>query len=88
MTLQLQSPEGVMAKSPNAMLRLGAIVFAMLWTAWMVLGSGSYDLANVVILGVCGSGAGYVWYRAMCGQFWRKDRLAGSDASARASMKP
>jgi hypothetical protein len=75
-----------MARSPNAMLRLGAIVFAILWTAWMVLWSGSCDMAHVVILGLCGSGVGYAWYRAMRWQFRRKGVLAGSDAAS-ASMK-
>ena len=55
-----------MTAKPNmAALRLGAVVFAILWTAWMVLWSGSYDIANVIILAVCGIAVGYFWYRAM-----------------------
>jgi hypothetical protein len=46
-------------------LKLGALMFAVLWTAWMVCWSGSYDIANVIILAVCGTAVGYFWYRAM-----------------------
>jgi hypothetical protein len=56
----------------NMALRLGAVVFAMLWTAWMVLWSGSYGLVNVIILGLCGIAVDYVWYRAMRWQFRRR----------------
>ena len=60
--------------SPIARLKLGAIAFVLLWTGWMIWWSGIYDAANVVILTVCGCGAGYLWYRAMRRQFERMRR--------------
>jgi uncharacterized membrane protein len=66
-------------------LKLGALAFAVLWTAWMVCWSGSYDIANVIILAVCGIAVGYFWYRAMRWQFRRKGLLSASDVSAGAS---
>jgi hypothetical protein len=41
----------------------------MLW--W----SGSFDLANIIILAICGSLAGYAWYRVMRWQFRRTGLL-------------
>jgi hypothetical protein len=64
-----------MTAKPNMALRLGAVVFALLWTAWMVLWSGSHDLVDIFILGLCGIAVGYVWYRAMRWQFRRKSLL-------------
>ena len=56
-------------------LKFGAVIFAILWTAWMVCWSGSDDGVNVVILGLCGTAVGYGWYRAMRWQFRRKGLL-------------
>lgn len=68
-----------MTKNPNKTLKLGGIAFAVLWTAWMVCWSGSYDPVNAVILGLCGMAVGYGWYRAMRWQFRRKGLLPGGD---------
>jgi glycopeptide antibiotics resistance protein len=76
-----------MTAKPNMALTMGAVVFAVLWTAWMVLWSGSYDIANVIILAVCGIAVGYFWYRAMRWQFRRRGLLQGTDASVDASAK-
>ncbi|MGY4467746.1 hypothetical protein ACVWWK_003455 [Bradyrhizobium sp. LB9.1b] len=52
-------------------LKAGAIVFTLLWTAWMTWWSGSFSSANVVVLALCGAAVGYLWYRAMRWQFER-----------------
>ncbi|UGY25822.1 hypothetical protein HU675_0003200 [Bradyrhizobium septentrionale] len=44
---------------PAVLLALCSIAFAVLWT------SGTIDLANVIILSVCGAFAGVAWYYAM-----------------------
>jgi hypothetical protein len=50
---------------PTTPLKLCAIAFTVLWSGWMLWWSGSYDRANVIILTICGSIAGYLWYLAM-----------------------
>lgn len=62
-------------------LKAGAIVFTVLWTAWMMWWSGSYDQVNLIILTACGAAVGYVWYRAMRWQFERMGMLSGNDHS-------
>jgi len=56
-------------------LKWSAVAFAVLWTGWMIWWSGSYDAVNIVILTICGSVVGYLWYRAMRWQFQRKGML-------------
>ena len=56
-------------------LKLSAIVFAVLWTCWMLWWSGSFDRVNVMMLTICGSAVGYAWYRAMRWQFQRRGLL-------------
>jgi hypothetical protein len=56
---------------PLLSLKAGAIVFTLLWTAWMMWWSGSFSSANMVILAVCGAAVGYLWYLAMHWQFER-----------------
>ena len=46
-------------------VKLSAVVFAVLWTGWMVWWSGSFDPVNIIMLTICGAVAGYAWYRAM-----------------------
>jgi hypothetical protein len=53
------------AMYPSARLKLSAVVFAVLWTGWMLWWSGSFDRVNVIMLAICGAVAGYAWYRAM-----------------------
>jgi membrane associated rhomboid family serine protease len=44
---------------------LSALVFAALWTVFMVLWSGDYGVANIAILSVGGLIAGFAWAWAM-----------------------
>jgi formate hydrogenlyase subunit 3/multisubunit Na+/H+ antiporter MnhD subunit len=44
---------------------LFALGFALFWSTFMVLWSGDYGIANIVILAVCGVLAGYFWVWAM-----------------------
>lgn len=69
-------------KRPILSLRAGAIIFTVLWTAWMMWWSGSNDAAGVVILTVCGAVVGYLWYRAMRWQFERMGMLPRRDESS------
>ena len=41
----------------------------------MIWWSGIYDAANMIILTICGAGAGYAWYRVMRWQFRRSGLL-------------
>jgi hypothetical protein len=68
-------------------LKLSAVVFTILWTGWMLWWSGSLDLANVIILAICGSAAGYVWYRVMRWQFERRGMLRQDERPARSAAK-
>ena len=56
---------------PTARLKLGAVVFTVLWVVWMVWWSGSFDPVNIIMLAVSGVVAGYAWYRVMR---WRLPR--------------
>jgi hypothetical protein len=60
-------------------LKLGAWVFAVLWTAWMIWWSGSLDRVNIVMLSVCGAAVGYLWYLGMRFAF-RRMGLGPADA--------
>jgi hypothetical protein len=46
-------------------LKLGAIFFTIFWIGGMLWWSGEYHPANIVILTICGTIAGYLWYLAM-----------------------
>jgi hypothetical protein len=46
-------------------LKLGAIFFAIFWIGGMLWWSGEYHPANIIILAVCGTVGGYLWYLAM-----------------------
>ena len=50
---------------PVVSLKLCSIAFAALWTGGMLWSSGAIDLANVIILSICGALAGCAWYYAM-----------------------
>ena len=62
---------------PNSVtpLKWSAVAFAVLWTGWMIWWSGSYDHVNVIMLTICGTVAGYFWYRIMRWHFQRKGML-------------
>jgi predicted glycosyl hydrolase (DUF1957 family) len=64
---------------PTTPLKLSAIAFTVLWSGWMLWWSGTYEPANIIILSVCGSIAGYLWYRGMRWSF-RLMRLLPRDA--------
>ncbi|MBU6458123.1 MAG: hypothetical protein KGK16_10605 [Bradyrhizobium sp.] len=46
-------------------LKWSAAFFTLFWTAGMLLWSGVFSLANVVITTIGGVIAGYLWYRLM-----------------------
>ncbi|BAC51940.1 bsl6675 [Bradyrhizobium diazoefficiens USDA 110] len=78
------NPEHAMTR-PLLPLKAGAIIFTLLWTAWMMWWGGSFSSASVVILALCGAAVGYLWYRAMRWQFERMGMLPRKDDSSRAS---
>jgi hypothetical protein len=53
------------AMTPSTSLKLGAAVFAVLWTACVVWWSGALDPISIVMLTLYGGLAGYYWYRLM-----------------------
>jgi hypothetical protein len=63
-------------------LKWSAIVFAVLWTVWMVWWSGSVQPANVVILVICGVMVGYFWYLGMRWFFQRAERSLVANGNA------
>jgi len=44
---------------------LSALIFAALWTVFMVLWSGDYGVANIAILSIGGLITGFAWAWAM-----------------------
>jgi hypothetical protein len=61
------------AMKPTMPLKYCSIAFAVLWGGWMLWWSGTFTLANAVILAFCAAAAGYLWYRAMRWSFqWMK----------------
>jgi hypothetical protein len=64
--------------NPAISLRWSAIVFAMLWTGWMVWFTGSFNLAGAVSFAVCGVMVGYFWYLAMRFVFKRAGLFSGN----------
>ena len=65
--------------NPTTSLKWSAVAFTILWTGWMLWWSGIYDAPNIIILTVCGSLAGYFWYRIMRWQFRRRGMLPRSE---------
>jgi hypothetical protein len=53
------------AMRPSTSLKLGAAVFAVIWTAYVAWWSGASDLVSIVMLMFYGGLAGYCWYRLM-----------------------
>ena len=60
---------------PTRRLKWSSVAFTVLWTGWMIWWSGDLHAANIVILAICGSLAGYFWFRAMRWQFRRMGML-------------
>jgi glycopeptide antibiotics resistance protein len=56
-------------------LKWSAIAFTIFWVGAMLWWSGEHHLANIVILTICGSIAGYLWYLAMSWTFQRLQPL-------------
>ena len=46
-------------------LKFGAIFFTIFWIGGMLWWSGEHHPAYIIILAVCGSIGGYLWYLAM-----------------------
>jgi hypothetical protein len=67
---------------PIIALRLSSIAFGAIWTAGMLWSSGSIDGANVIILAIVGSLAGYAWCYAMRWAFHFMRRLPPNDHSS------
>jgi hypothetical protein len=61
--------------NPAASLKRSAVIFAVLWTGWMLWWSGSFDRVNIIMLTICGAAVGYAWYRAMRWLFARRGML-------------
>lgn len=77
-----------MTASPTLPLKLGAVAFTVLWAAWMLWSSGSFDRASLVILGVCAAIAGYVWYRLMRWSFRLMLLLPYDEPAANSGEQP
>ena len=43
-------------------LKIGAIVFAVFWAAWMIWSSGSFDRVNIIMFSISGAVVGFLWY--------------------------
>lgn len=59
--------------SPQTRLVMGSIVFAMLWILGMIWWTG-WEIANVVVLSICGVVGGVLWYFAM--RWWQNRQLS------------
>ena len=46
-------------------LKFAAVFFTIFWIVGMLWWSGEYHPAYIILLAVCGSIAGYLWYLAM-----------------------
>lgn len=68
-------------------LKLSAISFTVLWTAWMLWWSESFDAVSIVMLTICGIAVGYAWYRAMRWQFERSGLLPKDKPPVRTAAK-
>lgn len=68
------------AVKPTLPLKLGAIAFAVLWSGWMVWLSDEPN--TLLITAICGSVAGYLWYRIMCWCFRRMRLLPNAGTGA------
>jgi hypothetical protein len=57
-------------------LKLGAIFFTIFWIGAMLWWTSEYHPANIIILAICGTVGGYLWYLAMRWVFQRMHLLA------------
>ena len=51
--------------NPLNTLKLCSVMFAVLWTGWMLWSSGELAAANIAILTIVGAVAGYLWFVGM-----------------------
>jgi hypothetical protein len=58
-------------------LKWAAVAFTIFWIGGMVWWSGEYHPASIVILSVCGTVGGYLWYLAMRWVFQHMHLLNG-----------
>jgi hypothetical protein len=58
-------------------LKLAAIFFTVFWIGGMLWWSGEYHPAYIILLAVCGTIGGYLWYLAMRRVFQRMQLLNG-----------
>ena len=56
-------------------LKLGATFFSIFWIGAMLWWSGEYHPAYIILLAVCGTIGGYLWYLAMRWMFRRMHLL-------------
>jgi hypothetical protein len=64
-------------------LKLGAIFFTIFWIGGMLWWSGEYHPAYIILLTVCGTIAGYLWYLAMRWVFQHMRPLNGDHGTGR-----
>jgi hypothetical protein len=76
-----------MNRNPTASLKWSALGFGMLWSGWMLWWGGSFELANIVILAVCGGVVGLCWFVTMRFIF-QGTRLLPRDGRASARVAP
>ena len=50
-------------------LKLSGVAFTIFWIGGMLWWSGEYHPAYIILLAVCGSIGGYIWYLAMSWMF-------------------
>ncbi len=65
---------------PTIMLKLSAIAFAVIWCGWIVFLNDEPN--TLIITAICGSVAGYLWYRIMSWSFRRMRLLPNTSPSA------
>ena len=46
-------------------LKLSSVMFALLWSGWMIWSSGDFAVANIVIFAIMGAVVGYLWFLGM-----------------------
>lgn len=63
------------AVHPEAPLKFGSVLFAVLWTSWMIWSSSDFAVANIVISIVFGGIGGWLWFLGMRWYFRRRGLL-------------
>ena len=82
-----------MKGNQTASLKWSALGFGVLWSGWMLWWNGSLELANIVILAICGGVVGTCWFVAMRFIFQGtgllpRDGRATAAAAPRAKLYP